>query len=682
MNGIYILLTILLYFGMLLLVARLTGRHSDNDAFFRGNRRSPWYIVSFGMIGASLSGVTFVSVPGMVRGIDMTYMQTCFGFFIGYLIIAHVLLPLYYRLNLTSIYTYLGDRIGKHAYKTGASFFLLSKIIGAAARLYLVCLILQHYVFDAFHIPFAATVIGIVLLIWLYTRRSGIRTIVWTDSLQTLCLLLALGLILYEVSGQLNLDFPGLVHAIRENEHSRIFVFDDWHSKQNFFKQFFSGIFITIVMTGLDQDMMQKNLSCKNLHEAQKNMYCYGISFVPVNFLFLSLGILLLLFASQLNIPLPAAGDEILPLFAAEGHLGFAVLIFFTIGIIAAAFSSADSALTALTTSFCIDIAGISHLSGKEAERRRKLVHFCISVLFIGFILLFKAVNNKSVIDAIYTIASYTYGPLLGLFAFGLFTPMRPRDRFVPYIAIASPLLCYAIDRLVFTSTGYQFGYEMLMFNGFLTFMGLTCLSIKQRIMEILSAEFVVSNTKVEKCPQDNLPEYAFIGRSNVGKSSLINMLTKRPKLAMTSSTPGKTLLINHFLINKEWYLVDLPGYGYASRGKKQVEKIQQIIEDYILEREQMTNLFVLIDCRLEPQKIDLEFMEWLGENGVPFSIIFTKADKLTNGKVKDNVNKYLKKLTEQWEELPPHFVSSSEKKTGRQEILDYIDSINRSLKA
>lgn len=341
--------------------------------------------------------------------------------------------------------------------------------------------------------------------------------------------------------------------------------------------------------------------------------------------------------------PLPAAGDEILPLFAAEGHLGFAVLIFFTIGIIAAAFSSADSALTALTTSFCIDIAGISHLSGKEAERRRKLVHFCISVLFIGFILLFKAVNNKSVIDAIYTIASYTYGPLLGLFAFGLFTPMRPRDRFVPYIAIASPLLCYAIDRLVFTSTGYQFGYEMLMFNGFLTFMGLTCLSIKQRIMEILSAEFVVSNTKVEKCPQDNLPEYAFIGRSNVGKSSLINMLTKRPKLAMTSSTPGKTLLINHFLINKEWYLVDLPGYGYASRGKKQVEKIQQIIEDYILEREQMTNLFVLIDCRLEPQKIDLEFMEWLGENGVPFSIIFTKADKLTNGKVKDNVNKYLK---------------------------------------
>lgn len=481
MNGIYILLTILLYFGMLLLVARLTSRNSGNDAFFRGNRRSPWYIVSFGMIGASLSGVTFVSVPGMVRGIDMTYMQTCLGFFVGYLVIAHVLLPLYYRLNLTSIYTYLGDRIGKRSYKTGASFFLLSKIIGAAARLYLICLILQHFVFDAIHVAFAVTVTGIVLLIWLYTRRSGIRTIVWTDSLQTLCLLLALGLILYEIAGKLNLDFPGLVHTVKENEHSRIFVFDDWHSKQNFFKQFFSGIFITIVMTGLDQDMMQKNLSCKNLREAQKNMYCYGISFVPVNFLFLSLGILLLLLASNMHLTLPAGGDEILPLFAAEGHLGFAVLVFFTIGIIAAAFSSADSALTALTTSFCIDIIGISKLSEKEAEKRRKIVHFCISIVFIGFILLFKAVNNKSVIDAIYTIASYTYGPLLGLFAFGLFTRMQPRDRFVPYIAIASPLLCYAIDRLVSIYTGYQFGYEMLMFNGFLTFMGLTCLSIKTK---------------------------------------------------------------------------------------------------------------------------------------------------------------------------------------------------------
>lgn len=480
MNGIHILLTILLYFVILMLVAKFTSHRADNDAFFRGNRKSPWYIVSFGMIGASLSGVTFVSVPGMVRSIDMTYMQTCLGFFIGYLIIAHVLLPLYYKLNLTTIYSYLNKRIGPHSYKTGASFFLLSKIIGAAARLYLVCLILQNYVFDTLQIPFPVTVIGIVILIWLYTRKSGIKTIVWTDSFQTFCLLAALVLILYQVGNQLNLTLDGMIQSVADSDYSRIFVFDDWQSKQNFFKQFFSGIFITIVMTGLDQDMMQKNLSCKNLREAQKNMYCYGISFVPVNFLFLSLGILLILLASQTGFTLPEAGDDILPFFAAEGRLGFTTLVFFTIGIIAAAFSSADSALTALTTSFCIDILGVEQMEGKKAEKKRRWSHFLISVIFIGFILLFKAANNNSIIDAIYIIASYTYGPLLGLFTFGLFTKMYPRDRYVPYIAIASPLFCYMIDRIVYQTTGYQFGYEMLMFNGLLTFLGLTLLSIRK----------------------------------------------------------------------------------------------------------------------------------------------------------------------------------------------------------
>lgn len=478
MNGIYILLTIIVYFLLLMGVARLTNRNADNDAFFRGNRKSPWYVVAFGMIGASLSGVTFVSVPGMVRGIDMTYMQMCMGFFVGYIIIAHVLLPLYYRLNLTTIYSYLNSRIGRYSYKTGASFFLLSKMIGAAARLYLVCLILQHYVFDDLHIPFAVSVIGIVVLIWLYTRKSGIKTIVWTDSFQTFCLLAALGLILYQVGRQMNLDATGMVQAITESDYSRIFVFDDWQSKQNFFKQFLSGIFITIVMTGLDQDMMQKNLSCRNLREAQKNMYSYGVSFVPVNLLFLSLGVLLLLLASQQGLTLPEAGDDILPFFAAEGRLGFATLVFFTIGIIAAAFSSADSALTALTTSFCIDILGIERTDDQHAEKKRKWSHFFISVVFIGFILLFKAANNDSIIDAIYTIASYTYGPLLGLFAFGLFTKWQPRDKFVPVVAILSPFVCYAIDRAVYESTGYQFGYEMLMFNGLLTFVGLSLLSI------------------------------------------------------------------------------------------------------------------------------------------------------------------------------------------------------------
>lgn len=485
MNGTLILITILIYFGLLLLIARLTAsHHTDNDAFFRGNRQSPWFIVSFGMIGASLSGVTFVSVPGMVNTIDMTYMQTCMGFFVGYLIIAHVLLPLYYRLNLTSIYTYLEQRLGNRAYKTGASFFLLSKLLGAAARLYLVCLILQHYVFDAYQIPFTITAIGTVVLIWLYTRQSGIRTIVWTDSLQTLCLLVALGLIIMRVASLLNTDLRGAAELVRQSEFSRIFVFDDWQSKQNFFKQFFSGIFITIVMTGLDQDMMQKNLSCRNLRAAQKNMYFYGFSFVPVNLLFLSLGVLLLIAAGQMNIPIPAKGDDILPLFAAGGHLGYSVLILFTIGIIAAAFSSADSALAALTTSCCIDLLDINRYTEQRAQRLRKLVHLFISGIFIVCMLVFEAIGSPSVIDTIYTLASYTYGPLLGLFAFGLFTRMQPRDRFVHYVALASPVLCYLTDYVVSEITGYRFGYEMLMVNGLLTFGGLALLSARNNIQK------------------------------------------------------------------------------------------------------------------------------------------------------------------------------------------------------
>lgn len=478
MNGTFILITIIIYFGILLLISRLTAKsHSDNDAFFRGNRQSPWYIVSFGMIGASLSGVTFVSVPGMVKSIDMTYMQTCMGFFVGYLIIAHVLLPLYYKLNLTSIYSYLGQRIGNSSYKTGASFFLLSKMLGAAARLYLVCIILQHYVFDAYNIPFAVTAVGTVLLIWLYTHKSGIRTIVWTDSLQTLCLLLALGLILFNVSETLNLSLPGIADTIRNSKESRIFVFDDWQSKQNFFKQFFSGIFITIVMTGLDQDMMQKNLSCRNLREAQKNMYCYGISFVPVNFLFLSLGILLMVAASQMNIAIPDKGDDLLPMFAAGGYLGYTVLVLFTIGIIAAAFSSADSALAALTTSFCIDILNTGKYGEEKAVRIRKITHLGICTVFVMCILAFEAIGSQSVIDTIYVLASYTYGPLLGLFCFGLFTKLKPNDKYVPAVAIASPVICYMIDYITFHATGYKFGYEMLMFNGLLTFSGLWLLS-------------------------------------------------------------------------------------------------------------------------------------------------------------------------------------------------------------
>ncbi|WP_278703791.1 sodium:solute symporter [Parabacteroides goldsteinii] len=486
MNSYIILSIIAIYFGILLLIAWITGRKStSNDAFFLGNRKSPWYIVSIGMIGTSLSGVTFVSVPGMVRSIDMTYMQTVFGFFFGYILIAKVLLPLYYKLKLTSIYSYLGDRIGKRSYKTGASFFLLSKIVGAAARLYLVVLILQHHVFSTWNIPFWVTVIISIFLVWLYTYRSGIKTIIWTDTLQALCLVAMLVVIIWKVKDAMDLDMGGMVQTLTENPHFRIFEFNDWHSTQHFVKQFFSGIFITIVMTGLDQDMMQKNLSCKSLKDAQKNMYTYGFAFTPVNFLFLALGVLLLSLASQKNIELPTLNDDILPMFCTSGILGHSILIFFTIGIIAAAFSSADSALTALTTSFCVDILGVEKEEANKAKRTRLMVHLLISALFAIIILIFKAVNSRSVIDAIYMIASYTYGPLLGLFVFGLFTKKQPRDKDVPYICILSPLICFATDYLVKQHTGYAFGYEMLMLNGAITFFGLWAASVKHKTIKV-----------------------------------------------------------------------------------------------------------------------------------------------------------------------------------------------------
>ncbi len=479
MSSQLILLIIVAYFGLLLLIAWITGRKSSsNDAFFLGNRKSPWYIVAIGMVGSSLSGVTFVSVPGWVRQIDMTYMQTVLGFFFGYVLIANVLLPLYYKLRLTSIYTYLETRIGRRSYKTGASFFLLSKIIGAAARLYLVVLILQTYVFSTWNIPFGVTVIVSILLVWLYTYRSGVKTIIWTDTLQALCLVGTLVVIIWQVKDRMGLDMTGMWQAVTDSPHFRIFEWNDWGSTQHFLKQFFSGIFITIVMTGLDQDMMQKNLSCKSLKDAQKNMYTYGLAFTPINFLFLCLGVLLITLAAQQGITLPASGDDILPMFCTSGILGSTILVFFTIGIIAAAFSSADSALTALTTSFCVDILGIEKEQAKKAKQTRMKVHLLISVLFVIIIMIFKALNNRSVIDAIYVIASYTYGPLLGLFAFGLFTKRQPIDRYVPYICIASPLICFALEQLVLRVTGYRFGYEMLMINGAITFAGLWLTSL------------------------------------------------------------------------------------------------------------------------------------------------------------------------------------------------------------
>jgi Na+/proline symporter len=394
----------------------------------------------------------------------------CLGFIVGYLVIAFVLLPLYYRLNLTSIYTYLGQRLGMRSYKTGASFFLLSKMTGAAVRFYVICIILQQFVFTPAGIPFAVNVIVMVALIWLYTRRGGIGTLVFTDSFQTLCLFTALIMIILSVISQLNLSVREAVSVIASSDMSRIFVFDDWLSPHHFVKQFLSGAFIAIVMTGLDQDMMQKNLTCKTLRDAQKDMCTYGVAFVPANLLFLALGVLLtMVLGSGLK------GDEMLPTFIQGSADSSLLTLLFTIGIVAASFSSADSALTSLTTCFCVDIR-----QQPDNEALRKRVHIAMCLFFVLFILLFRQINSTSLIDAIYILASYTYGPLLGLFVFGLFTKKQPNDTFVPYICIISPLLCYLLDLIAQHLWGYRFGYELLMLNGLLTFAGLWVSSLRR----------------------------------------------------------------------------------------------------------------------------------------------------------------------------------------------------------
>lgn len=479
-----ILYTLFAYFLVLLLISHVTGRRADNSTFFSGNRRSPWYMVAFGMVGASISGITFVSVPGMVLTSDMTYIQTCIGFIFGYFAVAFVLLPVYYRLRLTTIYTYLDHRLGRQAYRTGAAFFLLSKMTGSAVRFYVVCVILQRFVLDALGVPFVVTVVAMVGLIWLYTRRGGIKTLVWTDTFQTLCMFAALILIIYNVARHLGMSMGEAVDMVAADSRSRMFVFDDWMTKQNFWKQFLSGIFIVIVMTGLDQDMMQKNLTCKTLREAQKDMCTYGFAFVPANLLFLSLGVLLVALAAKDGVALPVAGDELLPMFAATGRMGMAVVVMFTVGVVASSFSSADSALTALTTSYCVDLR-----SRPGDEKLRKKVHFAMSVAFVVFILLFHSLNSTSVIDAIYVLCSYTYGPLLGLFAYGLLTRRGVSGRMVPWIAVASPVICFAVDSLSKTMFGYTFGYELLMLNGLLTFAGLWITGRKEADVESMNAE-------------------------------------------------------------------------------------------------------------------------------------------------------------------------------------------------
>jgi Na+/proline symporter len=472
------------YFLLVLLISWLTtrGREASLSGFYQANRAAPWPLVAFGMIGTSLSGVTFISVPGAVAHQQMAYMQVALGYFLGYVVIAFVLLPLYYRLRLTSIYGYLQRRFGFWSFKTGAAYFLLSRSLGSAARLYLVAIVLQYSIFDAWGIPFAATV-GITLaLILLYTARGGIRTIIWTDTLQTAFMLLAAGLSFYYVIDALNITQP--VETIRNSPHGQMFFFGRWDAGQNFWKQLLSGALIAIVMTGLDQDMMQKNLSVRGLAGARKNVLSYGFALILVNLLFVSLGVLLYLYAEAQGIAIPDKTDKLYPKLAFE-HFGPAVGIFFILGLIAAAYSSADGSLAALTTSFNLDILGRSQEDTAENHRVKRRIHIGMTVAFFLIILGFRFAErfqtNLSVIDLVLSLAGYTYGPLLGLYAFGLTVQRAVRDKGVPYVCIAAPLLCLLFKLQEQAWFGITFGYELILLNGLLTFLGLWALSYPRR---------------------------------------------------------------------------------------------------------------------------------------------------------------------------------------------------------
>ena len=466
MTPTFIISIIAAYFFVLILISFFTGKSDSNEAFFLGNKQSPWYVVAFGMIGATLSGVTFISVPGWVGDSQFSYLQMVLGMTAGYVVIANILLPLYYKLNLTSIYSYLEQRFGSVTYRTGSFFFLISRTIGASFRLYLVANVLQLAIFDAWNVPFWLTVSLTILLIWLYTFRSGIKTIIWTDTLQTLFMLLAVGVSIWLMSDQMELGLGDLINTIQSSDYSQMFF---WEGKQNFIKQFFSGMFIAIVMTGLDQDMMQKNLSCSNLADAKKNMYWFSGALIVVNIFFLSLGVMLYTFAEQQGIIIDK-GDDLFPIVALKGGLGMGVGVFFILGLIAAAYSSADSALTSLTTAFCVDFLKIESKTKNQQINQRKLVHVAFSLLLIFAILIFKAINDESVIAALFKVAGYTYGPLLGIYTFGLFTNYKIEDKYVIYVALISPILTYLIN------IQFDLGFEILMINGLITFIGLDSL--------------------------------------------------------------------------------------------------------------------------------------------------------------------------------------------------------------
>jgi SSS family transporter len=481
MQAIHIILLIAVYFGVLILISYLTGKEDTNEAFFKANKSAPWYLVAFGMIGASLSGVTFISVPGAVEARQFGYLQVVFGYFFGYLIIAYVLLPIYYKLNLTSIYTYLRDRFGNTSYKTGSIAFLISRIVGASFRLFLVAKVLQLLIFDSLGVPFSITVIITVALIWLYTFKGGIKTIIYTDALQTFFMLVAVIVTITFLANALDLNsFSEVFINVTESTMSKVFFLDTINDSQYFIKSFLAGMFIAITMTGLDQDMMQKNLTCKNLKEAQKNMVSFSVVLIFVNILFLVLGLLLTQYATQNGIN--ATKDDLFPTIAMLPEIGIMTSAFFLLGLIAAAYSSADSALTSLTTSFCIDIIELDKKPKEQQKKVRKKVHVFISMVLILVIILFNSLfKDVSVIWELFKAAGYTYGPLLGLFAFGILTKSQIKDKYVWIIAVIAPIVSYIINQYSeVLLNGYQIGFEILIINGLLTFLGLVLIRRQQ----------------------------------------------------------------------------------------------------------------------------------------------------------------------------------------------------------
>ena len=481
MQAIHIILLIAVYFGVLILISYLTGKEDTNEAFFKANKSAPWYLVAFGMIGASLSGVTFISVPGAVEARQFGYLQVVFGYFFGYLIIAYVLLPIYYKLNLTSIYTYLRDRFGNTSYKTGSIGFLISRIVGASFRLFLVAKVLQLLIFDSLGVPFSITVIITVALIWLYTFKGGIKTIIYTDALQTFFMLVAVIVTITFLANALDLNsFSEVFINVTESTMSKVFFLDTINDSQYFIKSFLAGMFIAITMTGLDQDMMQKNLTCKNLKEAQKNMVSFSVVLIFVNILFLVLGLLLTQYATQNGIN--ATKDDLFPTIAMLPEIGIMTSAFFLLGLIAAAYSSADSALTSLTTSFCIDIIELDKKPKEQQKKVRKKVHVFISLVLILVIILFNSLfKDVSVIWELFKAAGYTYGPLLGLFAFGILTKSQIKDKYVWIIAVIAPIVSYIINQYSeVLLNGYQIGFEILIINGLLTFLGLVLIRKQQ----------------------------------------------------------------------------------------------------------------------------------------------------------------------------------------------------------